>query len=115
MIGTTIDGRYVVAHKIGAGSWGEVFLARDKSLDRDVAIKVLSEQSLSDKILATLRREARALARMNHPNVVTVHDCGDHDGRFYMVLEYVDGHTLDHIAAEVEKMLGLDHLQSFIH
>jgi hypothetical protein len=100
VIGTTIDGRYEVGRRLGAGSWGEVYLARDTTLDRDVAIKLLSDGTLSAEILNTLGREARALARMNHPNVVTVHDCGDHQGRFYMVLEYVAGRTLESLLGD---------------
>ena len=79
--GTTL-GPYVTVARIGAGGMGEVFKARDTRLARDVAIKT-SNQLFDDRF----KREARAIAALNHPNVCTLYDVGPD----YLVLEYVDG------------------------
>jgi TolB-like protein len=98
--GATI-GRYRIVRELGIGGMGVVFEAADPELDRRVAIKVMRQQrgsqgSLSDR----LRREAQALARLSHPNVVTVFDVGLHDNDLYIVMQLVDGTTLDrHLGA----------------
>jgi tetratricopeptide (TPR) repeat protein len=88
-------GRYVVIDKIGAGGMGVVYRAYDPQLDRRVALKLLRtglQTSEEDKIRLT--REAKALARLDHPNVVGVHDVGEHQGHVFVAMEYVSGHTL---------------------
>jgi eukaryotic-like serine/threonine-protein kinase len=88
-------GRFVVLEKVGAGGMGEVYAARDTILDRKVAIKVLRAKSYaSDARRARLLREAKALAKVIHPNVVTVYQAGEHRGKVYLVMEFVDGETL---------------------
>ncbi len=87
-------GRYVLLELLGRGGMGEVFAAFDPTLDRKVALKLLFpglEQSSRDQLLG----EARALARLNHPNVVAVHEVGEEDGRAWLALEYADGDTLE--------------------
>ncbi len=80
---------------IGQGGMGVVYRARQRKLDRVVALKVLSRDAAKDPAFSErFNREARALARLNHPNIVTVHDFGEADGWFYLVMEYVDGADL---------------------
>ncbi len=88
-------GRFEVLSRLGAGGMGEVFLARDARLGRDVAIKfVRPDVAAGDEALRRFEREARAVAALHHPNIVTIHDIADHDGAPYIVMEYVEGATL---------------------
>jgi eukaryotic-like serine/threonine-protein kinase len=89
-IGDTL-GRYVVLERIGAGAMGEVFAAWDPQLDRKVALKLLKASAASDEHQTRLLREAQTLARLSHPNVVTVFDVGRWEGQRFMALEFVDG------------------------
>lgn len=84
-------GRFVIDQVIGRGAMGVVYRAHDDRLDRAVAIKVLRAEATS--VAARLEREARALARLNHPNVVTVYEVGEHDA-VYIAMEYVPGCSL---------------------
>ncbi|HXF37193.1 MAG TPA: Stk1 family PASTA domain-containing Ser/Thr kinase [Actinomycetota bacterium] len=91
----TLDGRYHVVERIATGGMGEVFRARDLVLDRDVAIKVLHRNLAGDPgFVERFRREARAAAALNHPNIVAVYDWGAADGIYYMVMEHVRGASL---------------------
>jgi eukaryotic-like serine/threonine-protein kinase len=88
-------GPYEIVELIGAGGMGEVYRARDTKLGRDVAIKVLPPIFTTDADrLARFEREARTLASLNHPHILTVHDIEHLDGRPYLVTEFVDGGTL---------------------
>ncbi len=88
-------GPYEILELVGAGGMGEVYRARDPRLGRDVAIKVLSRDLTSDPDrLARFEREARAVAALNHPNILTVHDVGTHEGVPYVVTELLAGETL---------------------
>ena len=91
---------YRVIEPIGAGGMGVVYLARDETLDRQVALKVLPPGSLADEIARKrLRREAVALAKLSHPNIETIYEFGSQDGIDFLVTEYVSGTTLaDRIA-----------------
>jgi beta-lactam-binding protein with PASTA domain len=90
----TLDGRYHVLERIAAGGMGEVFLAHDAVLSREVAIKVLHRSLAGDQAFVDrFRREARAAATLNHPNIVAVYDWGAVDGIYYMVMEYVHGRS----------------------
>ena len=88
-------GSYRILHRLGAGGMGEVFRAHDAKLGRDVAIKTLPREFAghTDRI-ARLRREARTLASVNHPNLAAIHDLIETDGGCYLVLELVEGETL---------------------
>jgi serine/threonine protein kinase/tetratricopeptide (TPR) repeat protein len=88
-------GRYVVLGPLGQGGMGVVYRARDERLKRDVAIKVLPEQfaNTQDR-LARFEREARAVARLSHPNILEIHELGEHEGRPFMVTELLEGETL---------------------
>ncbi|HKA88633.1 MAG TPA: serine/threonine-protein kinase [Haliangiales bacterium] len=88
-------GEFAILGVIGSGGMGVVYAARDPALDRKVAIKVLRHGEVgSDTRRARLLREARAMARLRHPNVVTVHEVGEHDGKVFVVMELVEGATL---------------------
>jgi serine/threonine protein kinase len=94
MTGQTIK-HYKILEKLGAGGMGEVFLAEDTELDRKVALKFLPPYYTSDKELKSrFRREAKAAAALNHPNIVTVYEIGEDEGRTYIAMEYVEGKSL---------------------
>jgi len=94
MIGKTLA-HYEILEKIGAGGMGEVFRARDTRLDRDVALKVLPLDSARDTWrLKRFEREARAIAALNHPNIVTIHSLEDSGGINFLTMELVKGQTL---------------------
>ena len=93
--GDLIADRYELEELVGTGGMSSVFCARDRQLERRVAIKILHEHYARDpEYLERFRREARAVAKLSHPNIVTVIDRGDDDGRQYIVFEYVDGENL---------------------
>lgn len=89
-------GRYRVEAKLGEGGMGAVYRAYDPKLERDVAIKIVTGRPLvnADKLRARLLREAQLLAKLRHPNVVTVHDTGEHAGEVFLAMEYVEGQSL---------------------
>jgi len=88
-------GSYEIVSLLGAGGMGEVYKAKDLKLGRDVAIKVLREDLASDpERLRRFEQEARAASSLNHPNIVTIHDIGEHEGTRYIAMEYVEGKTL---------------------
>src|ERR1700738_1382092 len=88
-------GPYEILSPLGAGGMGEVYRARDKKLDRDVAIKVLPESVATDpETLARFEREAKAVAALSHPNILAIHDFGNQDGIAYAVMELLEGETL---------------------
>ncbi|MBX7082600.1 MAG: serine/threonine-protein kinase [Nannocystaceae bacterium] len=92
----TVIGRYVVTSRVGQGGMGVVVAAYDPQLDRRVAIKLMraSRADRLEREARRLQREAMAMARMTHPNVITVHDVGEHAGRIYIAMELVEGDTL---------------------
>jgi len=94
LIGRTL-GHYRIIDKIGEGGMGEVYRAHDERLDRDVAVKVLPEEVVEkpDR-LARFEREAKAVAKLNHPNILDVYELGDHEGRPFMATELLEGETL---------------------
>ena len=87
--------RYALEEKIGSGGMAEVYLARDKLLDRQVAVKILHEAYRSDaEFIERFHREAKAAARLSHPNIVSIYDVGVEDEDHYIVMEYVQGNSL---------------------
>src|ERR687898_3171438 len=94
-IGTLISERYRLEEKIGSGGMSTVYRAYDTTLERWVAIKLM-HRDISDDAdqLERFRREARAVAQLNHPHVVTVIDAGEDEGTPFIVFEYIDGETL---------------------
>src|SRR5213080_1990288 len=89
-------GAYEVLSPLGAGGMGEVYRARDTRLDRDVALKILPDAFTQDpERLARFRREAQVLASLNHPHIGAIYGIDEANGRHFLVLELVDGETLD--------------------
>lgn len=88
-------GHYQILSRIGAGGMGEVYLAKDSKLGREVALKTLPEELCCDpKILQRFRKEARAAATLNHPNIATLYSVEEVEGSHFITMEYVDGKTL---------------------
>ncbi len=98
-------GNVVLGDVIGKGGMGTVYAGHHDTLDIDVAVKVLpAEFALNDKLVSGLLREARAAAKVNHPNVVRVYDCGEEDGIYYLVMEFVDGKSCGAMLNERKKL-----------
>lgn len=102
MVGAQFAERYDIVGPLGSGGMAEVFLARDVRLDRKVALKLLHPAFACDpEFVERFRREAGAAARLSHPHAVHIYDCGYADGRHFIAMEYVEGHSLkDVIRAE---------------
>jgi eukaryotic-like serine/threonine-protein kinase len=131
VVGETIAGRYEVEELVGHGGMSSVYKARDALLERHVALKVLHEQYSSDEdFVERFKREARSVAQLQHPNIVTVIDRGEENGRQFIVFEYIEGENLkEHvvrqgrldvrealeIADEVARGLAFAHGQGLIH
>ena len=96
-----VDGRYRVVGYIARGGMATVYEALDTRLDRHVALKVMHPAlAADDTYVARFAREARAAARLSHPNIVAVHDQGEDDGRIFLVMELVRGRTLRQVLDE---------------
>jgi hypothetical protein len=120
---------YVVLERLGVGGMGHVFLGRDTRLHRKVALKCLIASASGSDLRSKILHEARAAARINHPNIAVVHDVIDHDGRPFLVMEYVEGENLavmlrrerppiDRILVmgrQLASALGAAHAQGIIH
>src|SRR5262245_25513292 len=99
--GTLVAGRYRIERVLGRGGMGVVYRAADPRLGRSVALKLATIQASS--MLARLEREASALARLSHPNVVVVHEVGEHAGRLFIAMEHVGGGTARSWRAAAER------------
>jgi serine/threonine-protein kinase len=131
LLGTTLNGRYRLDSRIGAGGMSTVYVALDVTLQRQVAIKLMNREVATDSDqLERFRREARAIAQLSHPHVVGVIDAGEDEGRPYIVLEYVEGETLKErirrvgrlpigeavaYAVEIARALGAAHARHIVH
>jgi serine/threonine-protein kinase len=131
MIGTVLSGRYRLEAKLGSGGMSTVYLAKDDTLDRPVAVKVMHrEMSEQPDQIERFRQEARAVAKISHPNVVSVIDAGEDHGYPYIVFEYVEGETLKQrisrvgaldiqeaiaYAIEIARGLSIAHARNLVH
>src|ERR671920_303658 len=131
LTGTVLSGRYRLEQKLGSGGMSTVYLARDETLERWVAVKSLHRE-ISDQPdqIERFRREARTVAQLSHPNVVAVIDAGEDGGHPYIVFEYVEGETLKQrinrigaldaqealaYAIEVARGLTVAHARNMVH
>ncbi len=105
VIGTVLSGRYRLESKLGSGGMSTVYLATDETLEREVAVKLLhAEISDQPDQIERFRREARSVAQLSHPNIVSVIDAGEDGGHPYIVFEYIEGETLKQRIEEMERL-----------
>ena len=128
---TLVDGRYRIVRRIGSGGMADVYCAEDIHLGREIALKVLHRRFAQDQeFVERFRREAKAAAGLQHPQVVGVFDRGEHDGTYYIAMEYLPGRTLKdivtaeaplsqelviHLGLQILEAAGFAHRHSVIH
>ena len=131
VVGETVAGRYGLEEVVGHGGMSTVYKAHDSLLERNVALKVLHQQYNEDEdFVERFKREARSVAQLQHPNIVTVIDRGEEGGRQYIVFEYIDGENLKElvvrkgrldvraaleIALEIARGLAFAHDHGLVH
>jgi serine/threonine-protein kinase len=99
-VDTLVDGRYRVLNRLGSGGMADVYCAEDTHLGRQVALKILYRRFAQDEqFVERFKREAQSAAGLAHPNVVSIYDRGEHDGTYYIAMEYLPGRTLKEVVA----------------
>ena len=126
-----LSDRYELHRKLARGGMADVWLARDRVLDRPVAVKIMFAEFATDQLFVErFRREAKSAGNLNHPNIVGVYDWGEQGGTYYIVMEYINGQSVAEvlraegplhprraaeIAADVAEALGFAHAEGVIH